>query len=680
MFRNFCFLLLMLSVLASGRTFAADYADNADESPLEVATEIIKLRMAPAQVADSAFRYIYMWNVQNPGMLHAVLEQAYAEVLIPFAEKNNLDKATLSRYYDELGLMQMRQGKERMDEAIRTYTTALNYGRESGDFFRQGKALEHLSLAESKYGDMAKGFELSQQAIEAYKKSDDDSRDRFIVRCYYYQAANYLQLEDLDGLGKVIANMKAFADEVRPQHLKFLQYNIYSVEEAYYGRLYSLSEGEEKRRYEAEFDRASLATLLLLDTTDPEYWKGTSVNPTWNYYNRAVMIINSNDRPPMDSIKYYTDKALAVNHDNKKDDILEIRLSVSQVLAEGWMKNGNYAKSKEILLSALDLLHSTEGINNTLRDKIEIYKNLQDVARQTGHYDDAFIYSDSVSALQRQLYSIDRAAAIKELEIKYQTQETELALSQSEARRANTLMWLFAVLGLLLVSVIIFVVYANGQRRRRMQREMEFARLRADIGRQLTQQYVEGLESERQRMSRELHDGVCNDLLAIQMSITGGKPMESTAALIDSCRESVRRISHELMPPEFAYASIDEVVRFFMAKQAEAARGRIDIRYSSDGADWPSVPDATALEVYRIVQEAVGNAVKHSGASVISVSLTLNHGLLTAEIADNGTYKSTGPKGLGMDSIRRRARAINGSVEVLAREDIGTTVTLTVKI
>ena len=127
----------------------------------------------------------------------------------------------------------------------------------------------------------------------------------------------------------------------------------------------------------------------------------------------------------------------------------------------------------------------------------------------------------------------------------------------------------------------LMLAFSFGSFMHQYQKEIEFAKLRADIGQQLTRQYIDGLENERQRMSRELHDGVCNDLLAIEMNISSGKSVESTLNLIGACREAVRRISHELMPPEFAYANIDEVVRFYVNKQAEANSGKVAINYTS---------------------------------------------------------------------------------------------------
>ncbi len=324
---------------------------------------------------------------------------------------------------------------------------------------------------------------------------------------------------------------------------------------------------------------------------------------------------------------------------------------------------------------------NVEGIDNLPFVKFDCYNNMHIAYAGIGDYENAYSTLLQSNELRDSLWEDEKAASLRELTVKYETKEMELALAKSEARRATTLLWLFAALGIILIGVVIFIVYVNRQRRRRMQKEIEFANLRADIGRQLTQQYVEGLENERRRMSLELHDGICNDLLAIQMNITKGQSSEETAKLIDTCRQSVRRISHELMPPEFAYASLDEVVRFFVAKQAEANRGKIAISYTSaiNGGDWMQIPDNVSLDVYRIIQEAVSNSIKHSGADEISVSMELDGSILKVAVTDNGNYKPSGKRGLGLESIKRRSNAVNGSV-VINNGGSGTEILLTVKI
>lgn len=344
------------------------------------------------------------------------------------------------------------------------------------------------------------------------------------------------------------------------------------------------------------------------------------------------------------------------------------------ICLKGGDKKGSLKWFSEIL--------KTDGIDNLPFVKFDCYNNMHIAYSDLGDYKNAYSTLLQSNELRDSLWHEEKAESLRDLTVKYETKETELALAQSEARRANTLMWLFAALGLLLIGVIGFVVYAGRQKRKRMQKELEFAALRADIGRQLTSQYIEGLENERKRMARELHDGVCNDLLAIQMSVTDGKPQQNTAELLNSCRESVRRISHELMPPEFAYASIDEVVRFFVRKQAEAKIGKMAISYvsSAEGHTWEDIPDSVSLEVYRIVQEAVGNAVKHSGATEIKVSLILEGDILTLTVADNGNFDSSRNKGVGIDSIKRRAESIGGNISINFAENKGTEVKLQVKL
>lgn len=322
-----------------------------------------------------------------------------------------------------------------------------------------------------------------------------------------------------------------------------------------------------------------------------------------------------------------------------------------------------------------------DGIDNLPFVKFDCYNNMHLAYSSLGDFENAYSTLLESNELRDSLWQQEKAESLRDLTVKYETKETELALARSEAGRARTLMWLFAAAGVLLAVVVGFVLYAGRQRRRRLQKEMEFAALRADIDRELTRQYIEGLESERMRMSRELHDGVCNDLLAIEMNIEAGTPAADTAALIDSCRESVRRISHELMPPEFTYATVDEVLRFFINKQKSDAPGRPSLSYSSatDSGSWAAVPDATALEIYRIVQEAVGNAIKHSGATEIDVRMELRGDSLVVTVADNGTYHAAGGRGLGVESMRRRAASAGGTLAIDERENGGTVVTLTLR-
>lgn len=636
---------------------------------------LMNLRLNPVETIDRALIYLG----DNGRGLHADREAIIDGTLLPYARRHHCSDSIMAILYDNLGLARSSQGKTRYTDARDTYLTVLDYADRAADTYRRGRVLERLALIEHNYGDIAEGFRCSEEAIKAYRHSGADVCDR-IARCYYSQAAAYLRLSDMEGLRRVADRLDAFASTVTDGHHLIVHYNLYSILEAYYG--FRLDNGlyTDRKALVDSLDRVSLASVRLIDTYAGD-WATTSIDPAWNYYNRAVFFINNFDRPDIDSVNFYLDKAVAVDHKSKGNYDLEIEISAASVRAELWMKHNRYDRARDILIATVGRLDSITGINNSLVDKIEIYKNLHTIARESGHPYEALDYADTVARLEKLHYSTDNARAVKDLEIKYQTRETELALSQSETRRANTLMWLFAAMGLILAGSVVFMLYASRQRRRRQAWEKEFSDLRDDIGRRLTRQYVEGLESERRRMARELHDGVCNDLMAISMNIAAGSTTQDTAGLIDSCRESVRRISHELMPPEFSYATIDEVLRYYITRLSGSSnRPDVTLTYSSssDGGDWAEVPDTVALELYRIVQESTGNALRHSGADTIEVMAVLSGNRITLDITDNGHYRPAAGKGIGIDSMRHRADSVNATLSIYGAEGGGTTIHLVV--
>ncbi|MCH5239980.1 MAG: tetratricopeptide repeat protein [Muribaculaceae bacterium] len=321
---------------------------------------------------------------------------------------------------------------------------------------------------------------------------------------------------------------------------------------------------------------------------------------------------------------------------------------------------------------------NTEGIDNLPFIQYDCYNNLHIAYSDLGDYEDAYKTLIKSNEVRDSLWQQEKEENLRDLTIKYETQETKLALTESEKKRSEALMWVFISLAILLVFIIVFIVVLNKNRRERLKKEAEYANLRADIGKQLTQQYIEGLENERARMSKELHDGVCNDLLAIEMNIKNGSQQENTTELIKLCRDSVRRISHDLMPPEFNYATIDEVVKYFLNKQQEAYEGKIAIEYSSvaEDAQWTEIPDFMALDIYRIIQEAVGNSLKHSGAGKIEVSMKLKGKHLEVEVKDDGKYKLSNSKGIGLESIQKRAKAINAKIDIKTQAEEGTSLKL----
>ena len=248
--------------------------------------------------------------------------------------------------------------------------------------------------------------------------------------------------------------------------------------------------------------------------------------------------------------------------------------------------------------------------------------------------------------------------------------------------------WVISIASVLLIVVLLFIAYAIRQRyiRRHTLQEAE---------QEQNRRYLEGMENERTRLAKELHDGVSNQLLAIEMKLndnTNGndngngndnenlKPntdrkWEQARRMLKESREQVRRVSHELMPPEFAFAHLGEVVEDFI-EYMDGTNG-IAMHFESKAKDecYKSIPPAHALEIYRIVQEAMTNAVKHADPKDIFVMIKDEGDTMNIRITDNGAPRQGGTHGIGLRTMSQRADAI-GATLTIDRITYATVVTL----
>lgn len=308
---------------------------------------------------------------------------------------------------------------------------------------------------------------------------------------------------------------------------------------------------------------------------------------------------------------------------------------------------------------------SLKGIEQMPFVMLDCYNNMHEAYAGLGQWKDAYESMTRASALKDSLFENEKSESLRELTVKYQAKEKELELAQNKAELAETRMYVSIGILAVVVLAVLAIVYIQRQRRRVRMQEEEFRRLQADTGRRLMQKYVDGLENERARLARELHDGVCNSLYTVQLKIAAGNgEAASQAAMLDECREQVRRISHEMMPPEFSYADISMVLDDYLGQAASAGSCEIAYRATPEDADWSRVADAAALEIYRIAQEAVANAMKHSGATRIDVTLAMSGGALELVVSDNGGQAARQGSGIGRRTMRQRAAAVNGKISM----------------
>lgn len=352
----------------------------------------------------------------------------------------------------------------------------------------------------------------------------------------------------------------------------------------------------------------------------------------------------------------------------------------------GEMNGGRYREAIATGRKALAL----PGIKGFPFIVYDFYNNMHEAYARLGNYRQAYETLAKAGNVRDSLFEREKAESLRELTVRYETREKELALAEEKARRAAELsayrLRMGATGGAFAVCVAAFGFFLQRQRMRtaraRLRAELsekEYMQLRHDTTKRLTSRYLEGLEGERARLSAELHDGICNDLLAIEMQMAAaGGQSGKWRDMLEKTRESVRKVSHELLPPEFREASLDEVLADYLHTVSEGNACRINYTSHAESPDaFERMAPATALEVYRIVQEAVGNAMKHAGASRIDVDILLENGRLALSVSDDGQNREESGRGIGLRTMKKRAEAVGGSLQLTRTEQGSTLLFLT---
>lgn len=215
----------------------------------------------------------------------------------------------------------------------------------------------------------------------------------------------------------------------------------------------------------------------------------------------------------------------------------------------------------------------------------------------------------------------------------------------------------------------------------RLQLELEAER------RQKLNALIDGQELERKRIAKELHDGIGQMLTSLtqtlrrvdqkdKLSSTHLKVLEDAEKLANDTIEEVRRIAKNLMPSILMDFGLESALR----SMVELVNGGISVRFVCP-AEIGRFSIRTEIGIYRIVQEAVTNAIRHAKASSIEVVATDDAQNLSIAIIDNGTgFKNSNGRvieGNGISNMKERARLMEAAFEIQSSKENGTKILIT---
>jgi signal transduction histidine kinase len=270
--------------------------------------------------------------------------------------------------------------------------------------------------------------------------------------------------------------------------------------------------------------------------------------------------------------------------------------------------------------------------------------------------------------------------------------EEEFAQNRQTATR-NLFLMLACSMFIGLGVAVFSVIYSETLEQRSARQYEDVIQTKRDL-QLLSARLLEVQEEERKRFSRELHDEIGQSLTALRMEISHvqsvakglvsgiGDRLEKARSLAEQTVQAVRDISLLLRPSLLDDLGLGPALEY----QVEdfSRRTGIECELVQEGLP-PDLPDAAKTCVYRVVQEALHNCAKHSGAKTVRVSVRQARRVLTVEVADDGRGFSTDPSpeaqqrrrvGLGVLGMRERAEMLGGKLTVESAPSQGTRVTM----
>ena len=370
-----------------------------------------------------------------------------------------------------------------------------------------------------------------------------------------------------------------------------------------------------------------------------------------------------------------------------KDSLNETRSLAGSyyTLAEYYLYKEDTAKAIVNAKTTLKLANESSN-NERLLDTYKFLASLDDK--------NASIYFQKYISLDDSLQKEERQARNKFARIRFETDEfiaeNEILEEQKTSLARQKQMWTGIAIGIFLLGLSVYVII---QQRAKNQKllfiQQQHANNQEIFNLMLTQkQKVDEVKRmEQKRISEELHDGILGKMLGARMVLTGlnkktePEAIEARSEAIKALKTiegEVRAISHELS--HSAYQKINNFVNSIdslLNSAKENTKIITTFNYDED-EDFDSLKGEIKINVYRMIQETLQNAIKHSGCSNFFVNFERSEELFIVEMGDDGKgfVLDKERKGIGMRNLSSRIEKLNGKWIIDTAPNKGTTVTI----
>lgn len=310
-----------------------------------------------------------------------------------------------------------------------------------------------------------------------------------------------------------------------------------------------------------------------------------------------------------------------------------------------------------------------------INQKLDLMKNLIWNYEKDGNFQKSYDYQSQFYKLKDSLFTIEKEKNYNHLLAKYEVEkknsQIQLLSKENELQEVRRTRIYFAFGFIIILLTITFFFYKN---RLRSQQELNRAK-----------NVLEGQNKERNRLAKELHDGIAgslawiNILLDKENDLLQNSKISSIQDHIITLHGEIREISHDLSNNFLMEKTFYQLMQY-LAKQNEENGLPTDVLFFPEDA-LDNINEELKTHLYRIVQELFSNIRKHAGAKNVQVSITQNNKFVCLMVEDDGRgFRNDNVEGIGFKNIRERLGTFDAGLEIDSSPNNGTTISITFKI
>lgn len=503
------------------------------------------------------------------------------------------------------------------------------------------------------------------EVIKALNYLEDSKKLITKYRCYSLQGSNHLELEEYEKAliyFKEASNVLIELQKQKKDIDSFYDYNITNIIDI-------CNVYDEQKNY----SKSVIELKKIL--------KSNQVQDFPNLYHAVIGNLGYSlmKNGKYEEAREYFKKAIELTKNNKNTQGYLYKI----------INYGEYHLLTKDTLKARELFNEALQLSKKLNNGKEILKTLDflSVADKTNasNYKTEYIrINDSIIKKQRENRE-------KFARIEYETDKVE---EENKILSNKNLLLLSGLsLSIAVFSIILIIRYRISRRKELyliQQKELADEEL-FNLTKEFQTSLVEAKEAEQKKLSKELHDGIVNQIYGIRMmlgSLNANSDEASKSQRLFYIKElhklesEVRDLSHDLNADFSKYVGEFNFLLEQLVQNNNAIGTTHFISEIASEIDWNVYSSVVKINIYRILQELLQNVTKYADAQKCTVTIFEHEKQLVVEVHDDGIGFDVNSlsKGIGLKNIRERAKSIDSEIEIKSNPNEGTTIKLKVKI